>query len=85
MDDKLVVIAEYDDYIQAEMAKQVLEDFGIKVIVVGQNASNVYGGMLPALKPKLLVMQSQAEEAKKILEEQNEISEIEEPDESQEQ
>lgn len=85
MEDNFVTVAEYDNYIEADLAKQVLEDFDIKVIVVGQNASNIYGGLLPAVKPKLLVLQSQAQQAKEILQEQNEISDIEEPNEFQEQ
>lgn len=85
MDDNLVTIAEYDNYIEADLAKQMLEDFGIKAFVAGENASNVYGGLLPGNSCKLQVLQSQAEEAEKILEEQNKISQIEEPDETQEQ
>ena len=37
MADKLVTIAEYMNSIQAEMAKQVLEDFDIPAIIVGGN------------------------------------------------
>ena len=40
MADKLVTIAEYMDSMQAEMARQVLEDFDIKAVVIGENAAN---------------------------------------------
>ncbi len=69
MDDKLVTIAQYNDYIQADMARQTLESCGIKAVVVGQNASNIYAGVIPAIKgPQIQVLQSQAQEAKEILE-----------------
>lgn len=75
MDDKLVTIAQYNDYIQADMAKQMLEDCGIRAVVVGQNASNIYAGLIPAIKgPQIQVMQSQAQQAKEILE-QSEVQE----------
>ena len=75
MDDKLVTISQYNDYIQADMARQTLEESGIKAVVVGQNASNVFSGVVPAIKgPQIQVMQSQAQQAKEILE-QSEIQE----------
>jgi hypothetical protein len=75
MDDKLVTIAQYNDYIQADMARQMLEDCGIKAVVVGQNASNVFAGVNPAIKgPQIQVLQSQAQQAKEILE-QSEVQE----------
>jgi len=67
MADKLVTIAQFPDYIQADLAKQTLEDFGIKAVVTGQNASNVYGGLVVE-GPELQVMQSNAKEALEILE-----------------
>jgi hypothetical protein len=69
MDEKLVTIAEFDDYIGAEMAKQLLEDFGIKAIVGGANASNIYAGVPAVEGPVLQVLESDADEARKILEE----------------
>ena len=85
MADKLVTIAEYMDSMQAEMAMQVLTDCGIKAILSGRHASDVYAGVM---KVELQVLQSRAEEAKQILEsnEQNftpeELEELEEMDES---
>lgn len=78
MDDKLVTIAQYDDYIQADLARQTLESCGIKAVVVGQNASNIYAGVIPAIKgPQIQVMQSQARQAREILE-QSESGETQE-------
>jgi len=43
MADEMVTIAEYMNSIQAEMAKQVLDDFDIPAIVVGENATDESG------------------------------------------
>lgn len=82
MADKLVTIAQFANYIEAEMAKQLLEDYGIKVIMTGQYTSIVYP--ILAVGPKLQVLQSQAEEAREILESHRK-SVDEAPDETQEQ
>jgi hypothetical protein len=71
MADKLVTVAEYMDSMQAEMDKQVLDDFGIKNILVGQIGADVLAGVLAFSKPiKLQVLEKDADEAKQILEEQ---------------
>jgi hypothetical protein len=75
MDEKLVTIAEFEDYIMADMARQTLEDFGIKAIVTGANASNMYGGMPAIERPAVQVLESKADEARRILDEQNEKEE----------
>jgi len=75
MDEKLVTIAEFEDYIMADMARQTLEDFGIKAIVTGDNASNIYGSISAVERPSLQVRESQADEARRILDEQNEKTE----------
>jgi len=68
--DKLVTIAQFTNYFEAEMAKQVLDDFGIKSVVTGQNVANIYSG-LPALADlKLQTFESQAQKALEILESQ---------------
>ncbi len=65
--DKLVTVAVFESYIKAEMARQLLEDFGIKSVVTGQNAANVYS--LPGIaKVTLQTFESRAKEAKDILE-----------------
>ena len=65
MSEKLVAIAEFADYIQADLAKQTLDDFGIKAVVNGQYTTNLFGGIEC---PTLQVMESQAAEAIEILE-----------------
>lgn len=67
MGDRLVTVARFADSAQAEMAKQRLADAGINSIVTGQNAANVYGGLVVATV-ELQVFENQAQEALKILE-----------------
>ena len=68
MADKLVTIAQFTNYIEAEMAKQLLDDFGIKSVVTGQNVANIYSG-LPALADlKLQTFENQVQQAREILE-----------------
>jgi hypothetical protein len=63
---KLVTIAQFDDYIEAELAKQLLADYGISAVVTGLNASNLFS--MPAIEmPKLEVPEDQAQKAKEIL------------------
>jgi hypothetical protein len=65
--DKLVTIAQFADYIEANLAKQLLADFGIKSVVVGQNAANLYS--VPAIADTdLQVFESRAQQAREILE-----------------
>ena len=69
MADKLVTIATFPDYIETDLAKQLLDDFGIKSVVTGQNAANIYS--IPAVEgPELQVFESQAKQAQEILESQ---------------
>jgi len=68
MADKLVTIAQFADYIQADLARQFLADFGIRAVVTGQNAANIYSGLPAIAAATLQVMESQAAEALKILE-----------------
>jgi hypothetical protein len=71
MDDKLVTIAQFASYIEAEMAKQLLADYGIEAVATGENASNMYS--LPAVEgPELQVLESQARKAQEILQSQKE-------------
>ena len=68
MADKLITIAQFPSYIEAEMAQQLLADNGIKAVVTGENASNIYSGM-PALGGycKLEVFENQTQQAQQIL------------------
>ena len=67
MADKLVTIAQYADSTEASLAQQLLADFGIKAVLAGQHAADVY--TLPAIAAtELQVLESQAEQARQILE-----------------
>jgi hypothetical protein len=80
MADELVTIAEYPDSMQAELDRQVLEDFGIRAVVLNQNAANIC--LAPTLTlVKLQVLESDAVKAKEMLEEQKQGCEAEGTDE----
>ena len=65
---KLVTVARYTDYMEADLARQLLEDEGIKAVVMGQNVGNVYSGVPAVVDIELQTPESQAGEAKEILE-----------------
>ena len=67
MADKLVTIAQFADSAQASLAQQLLADFGIKSVITGRNAANIY--TIPAVATTgLQTFESQARQAKEILE-----------------
>ena len=83
MADKLVTIAQFPSYIEAEMAKQLLADFGIEALVTGDNTSNTYSGLSAISDVELQVFESQAQEAQVILEsQQQEPGEYDDDDET---
>lgn len=66
MADKLVAVAQFTSYIDAEMARQLFADYGIRAVATGENASNIYS--LPAIEgPELQAPESQADRAREIL------------------
>ena len=67
MSDKPVKIAKFNSYIEAELAKQLLEDYQIRSFVSGQNTANAYAGLSAVADVQLFVMESQAQEAIEIL------------------
>ena len=67
---KLITIARFEDYIEAEMAKQRLDDLGIKSVVTGQNVANVYSGVPAMMNIELQVVETEAQGAREILESQ---------------
>ena len=69
MAEKLVTIAEFADYIEADLAKQLLDHFGIKSVVIGEKFGLPYP--VPSIA-KLQVFESQAQRAQEILESQKE-------------
>lgn len=71
MPDRLVTIAHYQNYIDAEMARQQLADHEIKSVVVGANSAILIS--TPAIgTAELQVFESQSLVAKAILESQEE-------------
>jgi len=67
MADKLVIVAQFTNYIEAELARQLLADYGIEAVATGENASNMYS--IPAVEgPEIQVLESQAQKAREILE-----------------
>jgi len=70
MEDKLVTIGEYGDSMKAEMALQVLADYGIKGTLMGRYGTDVLAGVPAFSTVKLQVMESKADEARQILEAQ---------------
>ena len=68
MEDKLVTVATFTDYIGAELAKQLLADHGIEAVATGEVASTAYSGM-PAVGGycRLETIESQAQRAREIL------------------
>ncbi len=85
MADKLVTIAEYMDSIQAEIAVQRLTNSGVRAILSGQYAANIYAGVPAIARIQLQVMESNADEARQILEAEDKTDQTNEPQEQQEQ
>jgi len=69
--DKLVTIAQFTNYIEAELAKQLLADYGIEAVVTGENVANIYSGLPALANIELQTLESQAQQALKILESNN--------------
>ncbi len=67
MNEKLVTVARYNDYLEADLARQMLEDEGIKAFVLSENTGVAWpvpaaGGI------ELQTPEGQARQAKEILE-----------------
>ncbi len=67
MPDELITIAQFADSCEANLAKQLLADFGIEAVVTGENFANLYPA-LPLQLAKLQVRESQSQQAREILE-----------------
>ncbi len=67
MAEKLVTIAKFTDYSEADLAKHLLDDFGIKSVVIREKFGLPY--QVPS-EAKLQVFESQAKQAQEILESQ---------------
>ena len=64
-DEKIVTVARFNDSMEAEIAKQKLEQFGIKSVITGKNFTDTYSGILSSTE--LQTFQSDSERAKEIL------------------
>lgn len=67
MNEQLVTIARFTDYMTASLAKQRLEDEGIDVILTGENVASTYTGMPGVADVELQTPRSQAVKAKELL------------------
>jgi hypothetical protein len=67
MKEKLVTVARFDNYIEADLARQWLEEEGVKAFVMGQNVGNVYAGVPAVADIRLQAPESEMERAKEIL------------------
>ena len=67
MSDKLITIATFDDNIEAEFAKQKLEDYGINSVLSGLNTGTTFAGVPAVVEVELQVMESNAQKALEIL------------------
>ena len=66
MSDRLITIAVFENSLEAEIARGKLEDSGIRSVIVGQDAANLYG--LPAVGfIELQVFEEDADKAFEIL------------------
>jgi hypothetical protein len=70
MSNKLVTIAEFADSMQADMARQTLEEFGIRAMILDQNIANLGYPPMPWNTVKLQVLESDVDQARQVLEEQ---------------
>ena len=70
MTDKLITIAQFNDSIEAEMAKQLLADNGIEAVITGRNVANTYSGLSALGHVELQTFESLAGQATQILESQ---------------
>jgi len=65
MDEKLVTVAQFADYIEANLARQILEDAGIKVLISDENSSTLFPPGISSVE--LQVFENQARQAAEIL------------------
>jgi len=67
MKEKFVAVAHFDNSIDADLARQLLEDEGIQALVAGQHTGILWG--TPLIDDiEVQTPESQAEEARQILE-----------------
>ena len=67
MGEKFIKVAEFSDYIQANLVKGRLSENGIKAVLTGENTSSVYSGLGQVAHVELLVPENQVSEARDVL------------------
>lgn len=68
MNERFVTVARFANYMEADLAKQRLEDEGIDVVLIGENFASVYTGLPGIADVRLQTPESQAAKAKELLE-----------------
>jgi len=68
MKEKFVTVAQFSSYIEADLARQRLEDEGIDVVMTGENFASTYTGLPGIADVRLQTPESQAERARQLLE-----------------
>jgi hypothetical protein len=68
MKEKFVTVGRFADSMQADVARQLLEAAGLKVVITGQNVGSIYAGLAGIADVELKTPESQAAEAREILE-----------------
>jgi len=82
MSDKIKTIAFFDNYLDAHLASQRLEDAGIRCAVTGETAANVFSGIPAASRIELQVFEQDADKAIEILNAKPQPDEGEQPEEN---
>jgi hypothetical protein len=67
MSEEFLIIAQFTNYVQADLARQQLEGEGINVVMTGQNADSAYTGLPGVSDIRLLVPASQVIQARETL------------------
>ena len=67
MSDRIVTIARFANSIEANLMAQLLGDAGIKAVLSGENAANMYAGLPFVANVELQVRESDAQKAIEIM------------------
>jgi hypothetical protein len=65
----MIEVHRTNDPVEMSFVQAVLKEAGIPCFVTDDQASSLYGGSLKQLRPRLLVADDDAEEAKRLLKE----------------
>ena len=80
MDDKLVTIAEYDQEYEAQFARNMLTDSGIKAVVVGGNVKSLGYPAISMMSVQVKVFEADVKRGRQILTEADNSTETTEDD-----